>query len=130
MVRAVMEGVCFALRDSLDLMRSPGESFDEIRAIGGGVRSPIWRQVQADVFGSPVVTMGPATGPAYGAAILAAVHAGLAGSVAEAADGWLQVESTVDPDPERARLYDESYAKYRQLYPSLKARFAESAQSA
>jgi xylulokinase len=123
-----MEGVCFALRDSLELMRSPGESFDEVRAIGGGARSRIWRQVQADVFGAPVITLGPSTGPAYGAAILAAVHAGFADSVADAANGWLHVESTAEPDPERVRLYDEGYTKYRRLYPSLKARFAESAQ--
>jgi xylulokinase len=130
MVRVVMEGVCFALRDSLELMRSLGESFDEVRAIGGGARSRVWRQIQADVFGVPVTTLGPATGPAYGAAILAAVHAGFAGSVAEAADGWLRVESTVEPDPERVRVYDGSYERYRRLYPSLKARFTESGQGA
>ena len=83
MVRAVMEGVCFALRDSLELMRPFAEEVGQIRAIGGGARSRLWRQMQADVFGASVAGMGDGGGPAYGAAALAAVGGGMFDSVAE-----------------------------------------------
>ena len=125
LVRAVMEGVCFALRDSLELMRDPGGSFREVRAIGGGARSLLWRQIQADVYDAPVVTLGPSSGPAYGAALMAAVGAGDFQSIAEAADRWLHVEETVEPNPRRARQYAELYSVYRRLYPAIKPRFAE-----
>ncbi|MDP3061816.1 MAG: xylulokinase [Chloroflexota bacterium] len=130
LARAVMEGVCFALRDSLELVRALGGSFQEVRAIGGGACSKLWRQMQADVFGAPVVTLGPASGPAYGAAIMAAVGAGWSRSIPEAADRWLRVQNTVAPDPGRVALYDGLYASYRALYPALKARFAEAAEAA
>ena len=81
LVRAVMEGVTFALRDSLEIMRPMVETIPEVRAIGGGARSPLWRQMQADVFGTPVLSLGDATGPAYGAAIMAAVGVGLFDSI-------------------------------------------------
>ena len=86
LVRAVMEGVTFALRDSLEIMRPMVETIPEVRAIGGGARSPLWRQMQADVFGTPVLSLGDATGPAYGAAIMAAVGVGLFDSIEQAAD--------------------------------------------
>ena len=81
LVRAVMEGVVFALRDSLELMRRLGVHADEAVAVGGGARSPFWRQMQADVLGVPVVTVAPSGGAPYGAAILAAVGSGRFGSV-------------------------------------------------
>ena len=127
LVRAVMEGVCFALRDSMELMRGLAVSVSEVRAIGGGARSRLWRRLQADVYGVPVTTVGPASGPAYGAAVLAAVGAGEFASISEATGAWLRVEETVEPDPRRMRMYGELYEAYRQLYPALKARFAETA---
>jgi xylulokinase len=125
LTRAVMEGVSFALRDSLELMRESGATFQEVRAIGGGARSKLWRQMQADVFNAPVVTLGPVSGPAYGAAIMAAVGAGWSRSIPEAADRWLCVQDTVRPDDQRVKAYDALYAQYKALYPALKARFAE-----
>ena len=86
LVRAVMEGVTFALRDSLELMRPMVETIPQVRAIGGGARSPLWRQMQADIFGTPVLSLGDATGPAYGAAIMAAVGIGMFDSIEQAAD--------------------------------------------
>ena len=86
LVRAVMEGVTFALRDSLELMRTMVDEIPQVRAIGGGARSPLWRQMQADIFGTPVLSLGNAGGPAYGAAIMAAVGAGVFDSIEEAAD--------------------------------------------
>ena len=76
LVRSVLEGVTFALRDSLELMRGLGVDATESVAVGGGARSTIWRQMQADVLGVPVVTVGPSGGAPYGAAVLAAVGAG------------------------------------------------------
>ena len=127
LVRAVMEGVCFAMRDSLELMRELRGAFSEVRAVGGGSRGRLWRQLQADVYGVPVVTMGPASGPPYGAAVMAAVGVGDFASIQEAADGWLHVEETVEPEPRRAELYSELYAAHRALYPALKKRFADTA---
>ena len=127
LVRAVMEGVTFALRDSLELMRAMVETIPQVRAIGGGARSPLWRQMQADVFGTPVLSLGDATGPAYGAAIMAAVGVGLFDSIEQAADRWVSVTETTKPDACSVLLYDELYERYRDLYPSLKKRFADSA---
>ena len=130
LVRAVMEGVTFALRDSLELMRPMVETIPQVRAIGGGARSPLWRQMQADIFGTPVLSLGDATGPAYGAAIMAAVGIGMFGSIREAADRWVSTNEITDPDIRKFQIYDELYQRYRDLYPSLKAHFAHSAQPA
>ena len=127
LVRAVMEGVTFALRDSLELMRPLVAAVPEVRAIGGGARSPLWRQMQADIFGTPAATLRETGGPAYGAAILAAVGAGMFDSIREATDQWVSISETVEPDPGRVRLYDELYHRYRDLYPALKDRFARTA---
>ncbi len=124
LVRAVMEGVCFALRDSLELMRPFADDDVQIRAIGGGARSALWRQMQADVFGAPVAGMGEGGRPAYGAAALAAVGAGIFGAITEAIDAWVATEPVSDPAPARVRAYDELYQEWRELYPSLEARFA------
>ena len=126
MTRAVMEGVCFALRDSLELMR-PFAEVGQIRAIGGGARSGLWRQMQADVFGASVAEMGDGGGPAYGAAALAAVGAGMFDSVEEAIGAWVSTKTVADPGPARARVYEELYAEWRELYPSLRTRFASAA---
>lgn len=127
MVRAVMEGVCFSLRDSLELMRDLGVSLSEIRAVGGGARSQLWRQMQADVYGARVVAMGPSGGPSYGAALLAAVGAGMVPSISEGADRWLHVQELAEPVEEDVRRYDELYAQYRELYPALKEQFQHAA---
>ena len=127
MTRAVMEGVCFALRDSLELMRPFAEEVGQIRAIGGGARSGLWRQMQADVFGASVAGMGDGGGPAYGAAALAAVGAGMFDSVEEAIGAWVSTKTVADPGPARARVYGELYAEWRELYPSLRTRFASAA---
>ena len=125
LVRAVMEGVCFALRDSLELMRGLGASLLETRAVGGGARSGLWRQIQADVYGAPVTTLSPTGGPPYGAALMAAVGVGILPSVLDAADEWLHVEHMAEPEPRNVALYDELYGMYSRLYPDLKPRFSE-----
>ena len=127
LTRAVLEGVCFALRDSLELIRTLGVSVESITAIGGGARSRVWRQIQADVFNLPVATVSPGGGPAYGSAVLAAVGAGHFGSVQEAVGTWIHADEIVEPEPDAARVYDQLYGLYRTFYPSLKERFAHAA---
>jgi xylulokinase len=121
--RAVLEGVAYGMRDSLEIIRDMGVPITEIRASGGGARSRLWRQIQADVNGVAMVTINVDEGPAYGAALLAAVGAGLYGSVEEACDATISVRDKVDPDPAASRLYEKYYSVYRNLYPDLQAHF-------
>ena len=128
MVRAVLEGVTFALRDSLELMRRLRVDAEEAVAVGGGARSTVWRQMQADVLGVPVVTVGPSGGAPYGAAVLAAAGSGGFASVEEACRAWIRPLDRVEPDPRAAEAYGRAYERYRRLYPRLKRHFAEQAQ--
>ena len=129
MVRAVMEGVTFALRDSLELMRGLNADAKEAVAVGGGARSTFWRQMQADVLGVPVVTVGPSGGAPYGAATLAAVGFGDFASVPEACQAWINPLNRLEPNPEPNEAYETAYERYRKLYPRLKEHFGEMAQS-
>ena len=129
LVRAVLEGVTFALRDSLELMRGLGVDATEAVAVGGGARSMIWRQMQADVLGVPVVTVGPSGGAPYGAAILAAVGSGGFASVEDACRDWIRPLGRLDPNTELTDKYGEAYERYTRLYPRLKGHFAESAEA-
>jgi xylulokinase len=118
MTRAVMEGVAFSLRDSLEVMEELGASPREIRATGGGTRNRFWRQLLADVLGRPIVRTVVDEGPAYGAALLAGVAAGTFASVEEACASIEISPDVCEPDQQRKRLYDEYYAAYRSLYPA------------
>jgi len=121
--RAVLEGVAFGLRDSLELMRSIGLSdASHIRATGGGSRSPLWRQILADVLDTSIVTTSSTEGAAQGAAILAAVGVGRFGSVEDACRALVQVTDSVEPS-ENARVYPEHYQRYGRLYPALAETF-------
>ena len=128
LVRAVMEGVVFALRDSLELMRGLGVDATEAVAVGGGARSAVWRQMQADVLSVPVVTVAPSGGAPYGAAVLAAVGSGAFASVKEACQAWITPHNRMEPNPKVADAYGEAYERYRSLYPRLKPHFAEQAE--
>ncbi len=120
LARALMEGVVFALRDGLEIMRGLGVPANEIRATGGGGKHPFWRQLQADIYGAPVQTLAAEEGPAYGAALLAGVGAGVYADVAEAVAHGVRVTGATEPDAERVRRYDELYAAYTGLYPALR----------
>ncbi|MHB0859181.1 MAG: xylulokinase [Anaerolineae bacterium] len=120
LVRAVLEGVAFGLRDSLELVHGLGAPVQQIRASGGGARSTLWRQIQADVFGTELVTVNETEGAAYGAAILAAVGVGIFPSVACACRALFRVETHTQPVPTHVARYNELYALYRQAYPVLK----------
>jgi xylulokinase len=119
MARAVMEGVVYSLRDGLEIMRALGLPIGQIRATGGGGRSPLWRQMQADIYGAEVVTLRAEEGPAYGAALLAGVGAGIFSSVDQAARDAVVVTSSTAPDPAAQECYERAYAIYTGLYPAL-----------
>jgi xylulokinase len=120
LTRAVMEGVAFSMRDGLEVMRGLGTPDDDLRAVGGGARSPLWLHLQADVYGRPVRRTLIDEGPAYGAALLAGVAAGVFADVDDASARVRLRDAITEPDPERARRYDELYAVYASLYPALR----------
>jgi xylulokinase len=122
MVRSVIEGVTYGLRDSLELARSMGLRVEQVRASGGGARSGLWRQILADVFESEIVLTNVTEGAAFGAALLAGVGVGAFTSVDEACERTIQITSRVEPGPNR-ELYADYYPIYRSLYPSLKEQF-------
>ena len=118
MTRAVMEGVVFSLRDSLEIMRGLDVPVEDVRATGGGARSDLWRQLQADIYGTPIRRTVADEGPAYGAALLAGVASGTYAGVEEATSVVVLREQTTEPDPERMKIYEEHYEVYRSLYPA------------
>ncbi len=125
LIRAVMEGVAYGLRDSLEILRELKLEIKQVRASGGGARSPLWRQMQADINGVEMVTINVDEGPAFGAALLAGVGAGIYRSVEEAAQETIRVTNSTSPDPRNTALYDKYYRLYRSLYPLLKDKFRQ-----
>ena len=123
LVRSVMEGVAYSLRESLEIIRDLEVPIDEIRATGGGGKSPLWRQIQADVFGQDVVTINAEQGAAYGVALLAAVGAGAFSSVEEACEATIRVVSRTEFNEDSAKIYEERFPIYQRLYKSLKKDF-------
>jgi xylulokinase len=120
-VRAVLEGVAFSLRDSLTIFSEMRVPVDRIRLGGGGARSPLWRQIQADVYGQPVETVTVDEGAAYGAAILAGVGAKLWPSVDEACDALVRPAAVTAPRPDVVARMNERYVEYRRIYPALRS---------
>lgn len=120
LIRAILEGVAFSLRDSLEIFKELEIPVDQIRASGGGSRSFLWRQIQADIYGKDVVTLSESEGSAYGAALLAGVGAKIYKSVEEAARQTIQIHESVAPDSKNIRVYDELYQVYRGLYPAVR----------
>jgi xylulokinase len=125
LVRSVLEGVAYSLRDCLTILMEMGVPVDQIRASGGGGRSALWRQIQADVFRRPVVTVNAAEGPAYGAALLAGVGVGAWSSVPEACEACIAVTAETSPQPETEAAYARGYATYGQLYARLAPLFQD-----
>lgn len=125
LTRAVMEGVAFGMRDSLELIQDLGITATQIRITGGGAKSPLWRQIIADVFDHPVVTTNIEEGPAIGAALLAGVGVGLFRDVEEAVRDIVEITGTTEPNASHAAIYRDLYPLYQRLYQSLKPEFAE-----
>jgi xylulokinase len=123
MVRAIMEGVAYAMRDSLAIIREMGVPVKQIRASGGGSKNQLWRQIQADMFGQKVVTLNAEEGPAYGVALLAAVGGGAFKNIGEACKATIRVVKETPAQKKPAALYDRGFAIYQQLYRSLKNDF-------
>lgn len=125
MVRAIVEGVTFGLRDSLEIMKGLGCKIDEVRLIAGGAKSRFWRQLVADVFGLQIVIPKNTEGPAMGAAILAGVGTGVFGDFYETTEAILPVSTPVDPDMKLHEQYNEIYEQFTGLYPALKGHYGK-----
>jgi xylulokinase len=123
MVRAIVEGISFALRDNMEVVRGLGVRVDQVRMIGGGAKSPFWRQMMADIIGCEIVTLAGSEGPAQGAAILAGKGVGIYDDLKEATDRLLPIGERIQPVEAARRRYDEIFALFRGLYPALKAHF-------
>ncbi|HMC94121.1 MAG TPA: FGGY-family carbohydrate kinase, partial [Polyangia bacterium] len=120
LTRAVLEGICFGLRDSLEIIAGLGLAVPEVMITGGGANAAFVRQLQANVYGKPVVPVSQGEGPALGAALLAAVGAGAQPDVAAAAQ-TIRRRPAVNPRPDAHRAYDEPYRRFGRLYPALRA---------
>jgi xylulokinase len=119
MTRAVLEGICFGLRDSLEIIAGLGLDVDQVLITGGGANAPFVRQLQADVYGKPVVPVDQPEGPALGAALLAAVGVGGFPDLATAAS-TVKRRAPVRPDAAAHAAYGEPYRRFGRLYPALR----------
>ncbi len=122
-LRAILEGVTFSLKDTFSIFEELHIPIREIRLGGGGARSALWRQIQADVYGQSVEIVAAEEGAAYGAALLAGVGAGLWPSVDGACDAVVRVASRTEPQPAAVAALKESYRRYQKLYPALRQVF-------
>jgi len=120
MIRSILEGVAYSLRDSLEIFNELEIPVKQIRASGGGSRSSLWRQIQADIYDKRLVTLRTTEGSAFGAALLAGVGVKTYCSVEESVKEAVQVRETVSPQPANIELYDRQYRIYRSLYPAVR----------
>lgn len=120
-VRAILEGVAFSLRDSFEIFKEMQVPIEKIRLAGGGARSSLWRQIQADIYGQEIETVQAEEGAAYGVALLAGVAAGVWSSVDAACEAVVKVRDRVAPDPAAMKVLDRQYAQYQALYPALRS---------
>lgn len=128
MLRAVMEGVAYSLRDCVEVCREMGINVSDMMACGGGGSSPLWRQMLADLYGCSVKTASSKEGPALGAAILAFTGAGVYESVEAACAAICGVDKVQEPVKENIPVYESFYALYRKLYPAMKPLMGELAE--
>ncbi len=119
--RAVAEGICFALRDSLAILRTLSSAIERVLVTGGGARSAFIRKMQADIYGLPVLRVNREEGPAYGAALLAAVGVGAFPDVATACQRTIKRLAAERPDARMHRAYERPYDRFRSLYPALRS---------
>ena len=124
MTQAVLEGVAFALRDSVEVARAQGIAIPRSTLCGGGSKSPLWQTILANVLGIPLDLPATEQGPGYGGALLAMVACGRYAGVEEASRAAVQIRQTVQPDPALAARYEARYRQFRQIYPACKELFA------
>ncbi len=120
LARAIMEGVAFTLRQTLDIMRSLGAPTDQLIASGNGLASPVWRQIAADVLGCPLLLSAGGARGGIGAALIAGIGIGVYSGYAETTRIVRTTSAQTDPDSARMHFYDEQYARFLQVYPLLK----------
>lgn len=125
MLRAVMEGVSYSMKDCNDILKEMGVEVDDMMACGGGGRSAVWRQMLADMYGCTVKTVAAKEGPALGVAILAGVGAGIYESVEAACDKMIHTDKSCDAIPENTKKYEEYHKIYKNLYGCLKDQYKE-----
>ncbi len=123
LTRSVLEGVCFGLRDSLEIIKDMGILINEVRVSGGGARSKIWLQILADVINYEIITVEPAEGAAYGVALLAGVGTGVYQDIYQACRKSIKITSRLKPNPENVKIYNQRYRVFKSLYVSLKDKF-------
>ena len=123
MTQAVLEGVAFGLRDSLEVARSLGIEIERTKICGGGAKSPLWKKIIANVMNLKVDVPAVEEGPSMGGAMLAAVGCGAYPDVETIAEKFVHVVETVEPDPELVAKYEERYQKFKKLYPTMKELF-------
>ena len=123
MTQAVLEGVAFGLRDSLEVAKSLGIKITRTKISGGGARSPLWKKIIANIMGLYVDVTESEEGPSMGGAMLAMVACGAYKSVEEAAAAIVKIVDTVEPDPELVEKYNARYEQFRQIYPAVKELF-------
>lgn len=124
MVQAMLEGVAFAIRDSLEVAKSQGLEIPRSNICGGGSKSPLWRTIFANVLGIPMDILKTEQGPGFGGAMLAMVGCGLYAGVQQASRALVEVASTVEPDPAIVQRYEQRYRQFQQIYPACKDLFA------
>jgi xylulokinase len=122
-IRAILEGVAFSLEDTLTIFGEMNVPVKNIRLGGGGARSPLWRQIQADVYGQEVEIIEAEEGAAFGAAILAGVGAKMWPSVDAACDSVVRVVERVSPIPANVAVMNAAANAYRRIYPAMKSIF-------
>ena len=125
LTQAVLEGVAFAIHDSLEVARSLGLDIPRSKLCGGGAKSPLWRRIFANVLGIPLEMVKTEQGPGYGGAMLAMVGCGVFESVQAASDALVELASVTEPDPELTARYEQQYRKFRTIYPAMKHIFPE-----
>jgi xylulokinase len=125
--RAVLEGVAFSLMDCLQLIKDLGTPVREIRTIGGGARSMLWRQIIADIFNRELLTLTVSEGAPFGAALLAGVGTGCYKNVASACSSTIQIETRTQPVKKNVAVYRDAYPLYRQMYGILKETYSQTA---
>lgn len=129
MIQAVLEGVAFGIRDSLEAAKAMGLTVERSNLCGGGAKSLIWRKILASVLHLKLDILYMEQGPAMGAAMLAMVADGAYGSIGEVCHALVKIRETIDPDPELEVLYDQRYEEFRHLYPALKEVFQRLAET-
>ncbi len=123
--RATLEGITYALKDSMQIIESTGQQIDEIYATGGGAKSPFWLQMQADIFNKEVFSLQAGEGPALGAALIAGVGTGLWDDFITTCHKLIKIKKIYKPSPDRTEEYAKYYHIFRNLYPSLKDSFQQ-----